>query len=83
MGVTKRLCGNYKMFPSDAPATLQKFRSQSNSTTIKFVSDYGDHEGDVLKGFKAHYIIKGIVNAYKVWIKRLNMRFLQKSVIKL
>ena len=62
MGRNQRLCGNHKMFPSDAPANLQKFRSQSNSTTIRFVSDYGDHEGDILTGFKAHYVIEGTVN---------------------
>ena len=59
MGHTKRLCGNFTTFPSDAPAPLQKFQSQNNSMTIEFVSDYGDFEGDVLNGFKAHYVIKG------------------------
>ena len=64
MGRNRRWCGNRKMFPSDAPATLQRFRSQSNSTTIKFISDYGDPEGDALKGFRAHYVIEGTINPY-------------------
>ena len=59
MGQSRRLCGNREMFPSDAPGKTQRFRSQNNSMTIKFVSDYGNDEGDRLVGFSAHYVIEG------------------------
>ena len=64
MGTVRKLCGTYSRFPTDAPASLEdrpsplhRFRSENNSMTIRFVSDYSNDEPH--RGFKAHYVVQG------------------------
>ena len=76
MGQSKRLCGNSKMFPTEAPVTMQKFRSQNNSMNVRFVSDYANQEGDFLYGFSAYYIIEG-----KILVANLDFQKFKQTYI--
>ncbi|CAK8673722.1 unnamed protein product [Clavelina lepadiformis] len=53
-----RLCGNYDLYPDDAPKLYtQKFKSSTNLMTVRMVSDYSNDLPDTPSpvGFRAHY----------------------------
>lgn len=70
----RRICGNQNFYPDDAPRTGEVFRSEGNSLTVHFVTDYSNNgEFQLPFGFVAHYYEEGkYLRTYLVFVFNLS-----------
>ncbi|XP_076806561.1 mannan-binding lectin serine protease 2-like [Clavelina lepadiformis] len=55
----RKYCGNFHLYPYDAPSKHQVFLSTDNTMTVHFVSDYSN-EDPIPVGFEAHFVEEDI-----------------------